>query len=139
MTRLLTSLFTSLFCVCANADCTVEKFHSTNLVKFSNCDEYVHADTDLNNAYARLIKKIKPQQATHLRNIQRQWIVWRDETCLEAQKKVYCPSPICEGEEHDSCIIELTQTRTKELKKLLGSKSIIDNSAFEFAKEYKQE
>lgn len=83
----------------------------------STCSQYLKIDSELNKEYKILISNLSKDDVFLLRSTQREWIKWRSDRCNEAQEDSGCQSGSCVGVEHDSCILQLTFTRTSELKK----------------------
>ena len=67
--------------------------------------EFKDSDMKLNDVYKQIIDRIKPSGQIKLRKAQRSWIIFRDLDCDWAFNAV----------PYD-CLIERTDTRTKELK-----------------------
>ena len=70
--------------------------------------EYSHANEELNSTYRLLLAKLNSEKQVHLRKAQKTWIKLRDFDCKCA-----------EGAEPLDCLIERTDSRTKELKDTL--------------------
>jgi uncharacterized protein YecT (DUF1311 family) len=103
----------------------------------STCNQYLKLDSALNEEYKKLINSLQKEDTEKLRASQREWIKWRTARCNEAQENSGCKTGSCIGVEHDSCILQLTFTRTSELKKFLESPNEGKSLNFEFSKKTK--
>lgn len=94
------------------ADC---KLDAAPLMRCPLYADFRLADATLNKRYKILITKLKQAEAVSLRKTQRQWITFRENRCEEMQSAVKCHQINCVGVEHDVCVLELTEIRSKEL------------------------
>ena len=105
----------------------------------TRCDIYIdykESDKKLNRSYRALLKKLPTTDASSLRRKQRQWVEFRDKTCLDLQEKAACDNALCDGVEHDQCILELTNIRTKELNLFLKDPSLGVRAGYGFETKY---
>jgi len=103
------------------------------------CDIYIdyeRSDKKLNQSYRTLMKKLPTADAGSLRRKQREWVEFRDKTCLDLQEKAACDNALCDGVEHDQCILELTNIRTKELNLFLKDPRLGVRSGYGFDTKY---
>lgn len=122
-------------CILRNAsddqECETEK---TPLVRCSNFREFARRDAQLNAAYKALYARLNDHDREQLRQMQRQWITWRDETCDDAEAKATCTNGICLGVAHDSCIVRLTARRHDELTKFQADAARARANRFSFSR-----
>lgn len=78
-------------------------------------EKYVTADEQLNQAYEKLMVRVKDQVTAkeYLTQAQRAWITFRDKSC-SFESTPYAGGSI-EGLIYTKCLTRLTETRTKEL------------------------
>lgn len=106
--------------------CELEK---TSLSRCSVLPDYLMADKELNFRYRALVKKLDQKSIASLRSTQREWIKFREEKCIEFEIAAECDNGICAGVNHDNCVVDLTKTRTEELKSItikLESAPVLD-------------
>jgi uncharacterized protein YecT (DUF1311 family) len=70
--------------------------------------EYTQANDELNSTYRLLLTKLNSEKQLHLRKAQKAWIKLREFDCKWA-----------EGAQPLDCLIDRTDSRTKELKDIL--------------------
>lgn len=130
-----TVAFISTFPSLASAYCDVQK---TPLTNAGRCEEYMKLDRNLNERYKKLMSDVDPDTQKRLRNVQRQWIQWRDEKCEEVQEISGCNgNGSCNGVAHDYCVIDLTRQRYDELNSIQPHDRSIKENDLLFSKEYK--
>lgn len=98
---------------------TLEKKCNLEQTPLTRCDivnDYEKADNELNIRYRALAKKLGMKSRDLLRMRQREWIKFREQKCDEVQLASGCDNSMCDGVEHDDCVLELTKSRTKELQ-----------------------
>jgi uncharacterized protein YecT (DUF1311 family) len=119
----------------AIASCDLQ---STPLANMGRCAEYKRLDNEFNAHYQMLLKKRSPEFKAKLRNIQRDWIVWREEKCDEVQENSGCnENGSCNGVAHDYCIIDLTRMRDEEFQGLLKQTTPLTAERLLFLKDFK--
>ena len=129
-----TSVLFGLHCDVAIAECDVQK---TPLTNGGCCTEYMRIDKELNEHYKKLIRDIDPKKGRRLRDVQRAWIQWRDDKCDDVQESSGCNgNGSCNGVAHDYCIIDLTEQRVNELRRLILHIHSIREEDLLFSKEY---
>jgi uncharacterized protein YecT (DUF1311 family) len=98
------------------------------------CDDFKKADRQLNASYGKLMESLDKNSKSELRNVQRRWIEWRDNKCEELES--HCVTGSCSGVAHDSCIVDLTKNRDRELKSYYRNMENAKQRNFAFAMEY---
>jgi uncharacterized protein YecT (DUF1311 family) len=85
-------------------------------VDVANCfsEEGKKADTEMNRLYQSILKGLEPEDASRLRDAQRQWLHYRDANC-NAEKGLY-GSGTGASPAYLACIQSVTQARIAELK-----------------------
>jgi uncharacterized protein YecT (DUF1311 family) len=78
--------------------------------------------------------RLNADATAKLRESQRNWINWRDSKCDELES--YCTTGSCAGVAHDSCIIDLTNIRAKELQAFVSHTDRGINSNFSYSTNY---
>jgi len=120
----------------ASANCDLTK---VPLTRESRCNEYKADDAKLNSAYRALSGSIDKDKRKDLLKIQREWISWRDEKCDAVQESIQCGNSFCDGVAHDSCVIDLTIRRTKELEFYTKNPALGSTNQYSYSKEYEYE
>lgn len=101
-----------------------------------SCDEYKEADAELNLTYKKLTKLIEKSDKTLLKKSQKDWILWRNETCKKAEDDALprCSNVSCLGLAKDSCLIELTKQRTTDFLEFQKNIKQARQNNFSFSK-----
>ncbi|WP_165390922.1 lysozyme inhibitor LprI family protein [Pseudoduganella lutea] len=113
-------------------DCKLDK---TPLARCESYSEFIKIDERLNNEYRRLMNRISASQKKDLRAAQRNWIAFRDEQCEVEEVDAKCVHGMCSGVAHDSCILDLTLRRTKELRILSEDLQTAEKRGFSFSRD----
>jgi uncharacterized protein YecT (DUF1311 family) len=87
----------------------------TPLSRCGGLRQFRKFDAKLNDEYRRLFQQLKSEDRKSLRIAQREWIRWRNAQCETEEAEANCDNGVCAGVAHDSCILDLTARRTKEL------------------------
>lgn len=94
----------------------MDKASSTLAMNVCVGDETQVQDLRLNAAYKQLIAKLETAQAKRLREVQRDWIAFRDKNCrFHAQISGGSMAPVEQG----ICVMDMTQERAAELERML--------------------
>lgn len=103
-----------------------------------SCISYQAEDERLNSAYKKLINLLDPNSKPLLRQSQREWITFRDNTCQEVMEKSAesCPNAECIDLNHDNCIVKTTQNRASELIEFIDDIDAAKNRKFDFSKRH---
>lgn len=112
------------------------KLDTTPLMRCPLYADYKLADATLNKHYKVLITKLKPVEVGALRKTQRQWITFRAKRCEEMQIAVKCDNAHCVGVEHDMCVLELTEMRSKQLADFIKDPRAAASSDFAYNADY---
>jgi len=112
------------------------KLQTTPLMRCSLYSDYEVTDATLNKLYKSLIANLKSDQVASLRATQRQWITFRARRCEEMQAAVSCENSQCVGVEHDMCILEVTEKRSKELADFIKDTQSAAARNFRYSKVY---
>lgn len=124
-------LFLSLFYQDVLASCKLEE---TPLMYERRCNDFKKADQQLNTSYGKLMDRLSKDQKFKLRSAQRRWIEWRDKKCEELES--YCVTGSCSGVAHDSCVIDLTKIRDRELRSYYMNVEDAEQRNFAFSMDY---
>jgi len=103
------------------------------------CDiytDYKRSDKALNQSYHELRRKLPTTAMSDLKKKQREWVDFRDKTCLDLQERAACSNALCDGVEHDQCILDLTNIRIKELNQFLKNPGFGVRSGYRFETKY---
>lgn len=111
--------------------CAIE---DTPLVRCEKFDEFKKQDSRLNASYQALRASFGKDDAKTLKNMQRKWIAWRDDTCDNAEAAASCTNGMCVGVAHDSCIVRLTERRWGELDSFKADLKKSKAAGFNFSK-----
>ena len=72
-----------------------------------------------------------------LKQVQRQWIEWRDEKAGGVyDKQIICAGTACIDAVHDNCVIDMTDKRTIELRQFQKDINLAKDKSFAFEKEF---
>jgi uncharacterized protein YecT (DUF1311 family) len=110
-------------------ECKIEK---TPLVRCEKFADFITADSILNSEYKNLRQRLSSEDASLLRDVQRNWIKWRDEKCEDAEEDADCQNGICLGVAHDMCILELTRSRASQLNNYKNDIKLARQRKFSF-------
>jgi uncharacterized protein YecT (DUF1311 family) len=83
-------------------------------------DFYKRADNELNSVYYRLKKELNRTDRENLIEAQKAWIKFRDLNCKFKSRDFGDGGGVITHKMKIDCLIESTEERTKELKKLIG-------------------
>ncbi|AXO87136.1 DUF1311 domain-containing protein [Pseudomonas parafulva] len=94
----------------------MDKAASTLAMNVCVTDETRVQDQRLNIAYKQLIRKLEIAQVKRLREVQRDWIAFRDKNCgFHAQLSGGSMASVEQG----ICVMDMTQERAAEMERLL--------------------
>jgi uncharacterized protein YecT (DUF1311 family) len=108
--------------------------NKTPLSRCGGLSQFSKSDAKLNDEYRRLSQQLRSADRKSLQKAQREWIRWRDEQCETEEADANCDNGVCTGVAHDSCILDLTARRTKELRRFSQSTASGVGSGFAFSK-----
>jgi len=111
-------------------NCAIEQ---TPLVRCEKFSEFEKRDADLNTTYKAVYSTLDESGRSNLRQVQRKWMRWRDETCDDAEAEANCTNGMCVGVAHDSCIVRLTERRYNELKQIASKHSNVIPHRFNYS------
>ncbi|MHA6575454.1 lysozyme inhibitor LprI family protein [Pseudomonas yamanorum] len=120
----------------SNKDCDLDK---TPLTRCEKYNDFINEDKNLNLSYKELRKKLNYETQPKLKAAQLAWIKWRDNKCDQVQEEAMCSNGLCDGVAHDSCIVDLTKQRERELLQFQKNISDVQSNSFEFSKKYEYE
>lgn len=98
------------------------------------CDFFKKSDEDLNLQYKNLAKRLNKEQKALLKEIQRNWITWRDDICDEIVTQSGCTNASCENTSMSYCLVDLTNKRLSEIKGFLSNRDLNEQRDFSFSK-----
>lgn len=102
---------------------------------FNPYNEYLAQDKLLNEAYKALLPSLNKQNAGLLKQAQRKWITWRDQTCISAQTRVNRSLGAMGSSVRDDCLTVLTEQRTTELQGFLKEPKVAAKQRYEFSRQ----
>ncbi|QGZ37652.1 lysozyme inhibitor LprI family protein [Pseudoduganella flava] len=108
--------------------------NKTPLSRCGGYRQFMKSDAILNEEYRRLFQQLKLIDRKSLQKAQREWIMWRDEQCETEEVEANCDNGVCAGVAHDSCILDLTARRAKELRRFTQENASGVDSGFAFSK-----
>ncbi|MFK6685772.1 lysozyme inhibitor LprI family protein [Acinetobacter baumannii] len=94
-----------------------------NQSALNNCSSNVlnSANQKINTVYANYMKELSPTEKLQLKEAQRAWIQYKEKDCQ------FQSSPVLKGSlyqfVHNACLVEKTETRTKELQDMQECRS----------------
>lgn len=130
-TRVFIAISLSLLTKMAWPSC---KLDATPLMYERKCKEFIKADKSLNQHYTSLMKMLPIESKSELRKMQRAWLEWRDAKCDELESS--CVTGSCAGVAHDSCIVDLTNKRSDELKDYSHNVKAAEKKGFLYSTDY---
>ena len=98
-------------------------------------DDYLKEDKLLNDSYKSLSQTLNKKDVGLIKQAQRKWIKWRDETCIRAQTKVNRSLGSFGSSVRDDCLISLTEQRTNELQQFIKDPRGALQKKFDFSRE----
>lgn len=83
--------------------------------------EYAEADQALNKSYSRYLAVLEPARKTSLRDVQRNWLKYRDSHC-KFVAAAYAGGTLAPAVS-SNCLAAVTKQRTEELDRLLKDRN----------------
>ena len=97
-------------------------------------DDYMKEDKLLNDSYKSLSQTLDKKDTALLKQSQRKWIKWRDDTCVRAQTKVNRNHGTFGSSVRDDCLISLTEKRTSEIQQFGKDPKLASKQKFDFSR-----